>query len=85
MQEGQAVMVVSAHARRTDVDSSEKSQAFFPVGETWRYLEADLPPAVRVLEAMLKEINPPWLSFAGDLLVSPVNPLFSLVVANDPQ
>jgi integrase len=56
-----------------------------PEGETWRYIEADLPPAVRVLEAMLKEINPPWLSFAGDLLVSPVNPLFSLVVANDPQ
>jgi hypothetical protein len=36
------------------------------VGETWRHIEADLPPAVRVLEAMLKEINPPWLSFAGD-------------------
>jgi hypothetical protein len=51
----------------------------------WRSIEADLPPAVQVLEAMLKEINPPWLSFAGDLLVSPVNPLFSLVVANDLQ
>jgi integrase len=54
-----------------------------PEGETWRYIEADLPAAVRVLEAVLKEINPPWPSFAGDLLVSPVNPLFSLVAAND--
>jgi hypothetical protein len=56
-----------------------------PVGEIWRYIEADLPPDVRVLEGMLREISPPWLSFAGDLLVSPINPLFPLVVANDPE
>jgi integrase len=39
----------------------------FADGATWRYNEADLPPVIRHLEALLKELNPQWLSVASEL------------------
>jgi integrase len=53
-------------------------------GETHRYVEADLPPILMALEALLEEVAPTWLPLARDLRAARVNPLFAQVAANDP-
>lgn len=61
----------------------------FADSETWRYNEADLPPVIKHLEALLREIDAPWLPLVGlkgvasDLRVASANLLFSQVAAND--
>lgn len=54
---------------------------------TSRYYEADLPPVLRVLEELLAEIKPDWLTLgvARKMLAAKDRSLFSLVAANDPE
>ena len=54
-------------------------------GETFRYTEADLPPALKAIEELLGELNVPWLPTAGEPRNARIEELMSQPAANDPQ
>ncbi len=53
-------------------------------GETFRYTEADLPPALKAIEELLGELNVPWLPTAGHPRNARIEEFMSHPAANDP-
>ena len=53
-------------------------------GETYRYTEADLPPALKAIERLLTELNVPWLPSANRGRDVSIEAVMLLRAANDP-